>query len=325
MNPQRVQCWVAMVAGLALGTVAVPGHAMVFLDNTSTAASYNATAPTGALAGSGWDLTGNLNSFIGTPIDSRYFVTAKHAGWNNTTQYSVTFASGPNQGTFNASKTEHWDDPNSDLRVWKLSSTANSFVSWAPLYTSTNEAGKDLVMFGRGYTRGAAVTVDSELKGWQWSSSGAGTKRWGTNVVTGYADYQTVGNNHLLYADFDQAAGGTEAVMANLDSGAGVFIKDGDTWKLAGVGYSVDGYFNTVPSDSGRFLAALFDVRGLYVGEGANWTYYDPAPVNPNPIPSAFYASRVSSEFNWIMGIVPEPGALLLLLLGGGCLGTRRR
>lgn len=323
MNPNRLHRWGGVLTGLMVGMASVSGHAMLFLDNTSTAASFNATAPTGALAGSGWDLTGNLNSFVGVPIDGRYFVTAKHAGWNNATQYSVTFASGPNQGSFNASKTAHWDDPNSDLRVWKLDDSSASFVSWAPLYTGSNEAGKDLVMFGRGYTRGAAVTVDGELKGWQWSSSGAGTKRWGTNAVTGYADYQTVGDNHLLYADFDQSVGGTEAMLANLDSGAGLFIQDGTTWKLAGVGYSVwPATFALTSSHTGSFNAAVFDVGGLYYQDGASWPYM---PEQPWDIPAASYASRISTSSGWIMGIIPEPGGLLLLLLGGGYWGSRRR
>lgn len=322
MNRSCVYCLIVALV-LTAWMATVPCHAMLFLDNTSTASSYNATAPGGALIGSGWDLTGNLNSFIGVPIDGRYFVTAKHCGWNDATQYSVTFASGPNQGTFNASKTQHWDDPNSDLRVWKLDATSVSFVSWAPLYTNTNEAGKDLVMFGRGYTRGAAVTVGTELKGWQWSSSGAGTKRWGTNAVTGYADYQTVGDNHLLYANFDQSVGGTEAMLANLDSGAGLFIQDGTTWKLAGVGYGVDpATYALTSSHTGSFNAAAFDYGGLYYYDGKAWQYMQDSSSN---IPAASYASRVSTSSSWIMGIIPEPSALLLLLLGCGGWGTRRR
>jgi hypothetical protein len=42
--------------------------------------SVNTTAPTGALAGSGWQYEGVFGGFIATPIASNYFLTAKHIG-----------------------------------------------------------------------------------------------------------------------------------------------------------------------------------------------------------------------------------------------------
>jgi hypothetical protein len=44
--------------------------------------SANTSAPTGALAGSGWQYEGQFGAFLGTVIASNYFVTAKHIGGN---------------------------------------------------------------------------------------------------------------------------------------------------------------------------------------------------------------------------------------------------
>src|ERR1700731_563949 len=42
--------------------------------------SANTSAPTGALAGSGWQYEGQFAGVLGTVIASNYFITAKHVG-----------------------------------------------------------------------------------------------------------------------------------------------------------------------------------------------------------------------------------------------------
>jgi len=68
--------------------------------------------------------------------------------------------------------------------------------------------------------------------------------------------------------------------------------------------YSVDGSFNTNNWGSG-FAAALFDVRGLYFQQGADWTLIP--PNLPARLPSSFYATRISSRTNWINSIILQP------------------
>src|SRR5947209_4740837 len=75
----------------------------------------NTTAPTGALANSGWQYEGQFGSFLGTVIASNYFVTAKHIGGSvgqiftfNNTAYTTTAV---------------FPDPASELQVWQVSGT----------------------------------------------------------------------------------------------------------------------------------------------------------------------------------------------------------
>src|SRR5437764_7427413 len=149
----------------------------VILYGTDTTANptANTTAPTGALADSGWQYEGQFGSFLGTVIGTNYFVTAKHIGGS----VGQTFA-------FNNlvyTTTAVFPDPSSDLQVWQVSGT---FPIHAPLYANApvSEANSSLVVFGRGTDRGNSVFVgnDSHLGGWLWGASDE-VQRWGTNVV----------------------------------------------------------------------------------------------------------------------------------------------
>jgi hypothetical protein len=198
------------------------------------------------------------------------------------------------------------DDTVSDLRLWQVNGT---FPSWAPLYRTSDEVGRDLVVFGRGLTRGSEITVNNVLKGWYWGL-GDGQLRWGENTVAAAED----GGSYwgaLLYATFDKNGVANEADLASGDSSGPVFINDGSGWKLAGVAAAVDAWFDTTNTGNG-FAAALFDTRGLY---------YTATPPNgwqliggSTPAPSGFYATRVSVRTAWIDSIAtpPEDGTPLL-------------
>jgi hypothetical protein len=116
-----------------------------------------------------------------------------------------------------------------------------------------------------------------------------------------------------------------------------VFIHDGSTWALAGVAATVDGYFNTTNTGDG-FTAALFDVRGLYYSATPpnGWTLV----TGPTPVPTAFYATRVSKRAAWIDSIVGPTlaegadaplldgigrGILVAALVGAGVFSLHRR
>ncbi len=286
---------IAAVLFLALGFAATPGRAIIF--DSTTNLTYNTTAPTGVLANSGWQFEGYWAGCLATPIASNFFITGQHVGGSvgdafllNGTSYTTTAV---------------YDDPGSDLAIWKVST---AFSSWAPLYTAANEAGSPLVVFGSGNGPGAAVLVDGQLKGWQWF--GYSAERWGENVVTGTINYN---GSTLLYANFDHGAGVNEATLASGDSGGGVFIQQNSVWSLAGVNFAVDGPFNTTNTGVG-FDAAIFDQGGLYTPNGTNWDYVTPQTTN---IPSSFYATSISARQDWVQSIiVPEPSAAALTGLG---------
>lgn len=110
-----------------------------------------------------------------------------------------------------------YDDPNSDLRIWHVTT---AFPAYASLYSRSDEASKELVVFGRGPARGAAIAG----KGWLWGTTNT-EQRWGTNVVSGFAN-AGAGYGSMVAATFDLGASSTEAMLSVGDSGGGVFIKD---------------------------------------------------------------------------------------------------
>ncbi|MCD4699573.1 MAG: PEP-CTERM sorting domain-containing protein [Phycisphaerae bacterium] len=298
------------VAAVLFLAVVMPAHAIVYYNGSTD----NTTAPTEDYAGSGWQWQGDWGPGSGTAISSKHFITVKHYGWTFDSNSAFTL----NGVTYHYSS--HEDDPNSDLRIVTIQET---FSSWAPLYTGSDELGERSVIFGRGETRGDEVKVGEELKGWEWSDTD-GTRRWGTNKISAVTD----NGGTMLTAKFNTNAldGVNEATLAKWDSGGGWFIKDGDTWKLSGVSYSASGPFD-LDSDhtSGVFYAALFDKGGLYEKVGSDpdvWEYVTEASFNKM---SSLYATRISSQTTWIDNTIPEPGTMTLLTLGAIGLFVRRR
>lgn len=280
---------------LAVGMFHAPAVRAVILFGSGDPL-YNTTAPTGNLAGSGWEIEGRWRGFLGTPIAPNLFITAKHVGGSTSDLFSF-------QGS-NYVVIDSFTSPASDLRIFKI---CGIFPAFASLYTRSDELGKQMVVFGRGTQRGAevqgATTGGTELKGWKWGP-GDGVMRWGVNTVattTGTIE----GFGELLTANFDANAGADECHLSSGDSGGGIFIKDGATWKLAGINYAVDGPFNTTNSGPG-FFAAVFDVGGLYETNSvtSTWDYTIPNPITDTP--SVFYATRISSNLSWINSIINQ-------------------
>ena len=280
-NSLRVLC-----PGIFLA-FAVSAPAVIFFSTADP--NFNTAAPTGSLANSGWDWVGSWAGFQGTPIGPHHFLTARHVGGN---VGDVFVLSGVNYTT-----TGFFDDTVSDLRICEVNGT---FPSWAPLYRASAEVGASFVVFGRGLTRGAEVVDETThtLRGWQWGS-GDGRLRWGQNTVGSVVNAGSYWGT-LLRATFDASGGINEAHLAIGDSSGPIFINDGGVWKLAGIAAAVDGPFNTTNAGAG-FNAAIFDVRGLYAGGTGNWSLV----TGSSPVPSAFYATRISIRTSWMDGIVP--------------------
>ncbi|MCX7825904.1 MAG: hypothetical protein N2689_10140 [Verrucomicrobiae bacterium] len=270
--------------------------------------SFNTNAPTGSLTNSGWQWQGVWQSaYLGTAIASNFFITARHL--NGKVGDVFTF------GGVSYTTTALYTTGGVDLAVWQVN---GSFPTWAPLYGRSDELGRSFVVIGRGTLRGAEVVVDGELKGWRWGS-GSGLWRWGENEVAEVLSYGGYGS--LLYATFDAGAGVNECDLSVGDSGGGLFIKDGETWKLAGINFAVDGNFNTTNSGNG-FSAAIFDAGGLWYGSAGNWTYITNQSYD---IPTGFYATRISSNRSWIESIIiPEPATLWLAAAAWPLLLARR-
>jgi hypothetical protein len=272
----------------------------------------NTTAPTGDLAGSGWQYEGLFDGFLGTAIAPNYFITAKHIGGSVGDTFTLDNVVYTTTAVFG--------DPSSDLQIWKVSGV---LPTYAPLYSGAagSETAQSLVVFGRGTQRGDPVYVgnDSHLGGWLWGP-GDGRERWGTNVVGSVETFPGLGA--LLRAPFDSNAGANEAHLSSGDSGGGVFIYNAamSRWELAGINYAVDGRFSTSSTGSNPFDAALFDTTGLYQEDDQiGWV--------PARNPSGFYATEIAAHAVFIDSVtgVPEPSTWILLALGIVVIGYAQR
>ena len=268
-------------------------HAVI-LDSTGDP-SANTTAPGGALAGSGWQYEGQWLSFLGTPIAPHYFITAAHVG-------------GAVGDTINYAGTQYatiavFDSPASDLRIWQVNGT---FSTYAPIYTDSDEVGRQLVAFGRGTQRGAGISPGGQLQGWAWGNSDS-VQRWGTNVVSAIVTGE-VGQGDFVAAAFNHNYSANEAHLSVGDSGGGVFIQDSQgQWRLAGINYAVDGPYAIDNMGNGQFNAALFEQSGFYLqDDNSNWV--------PATGPGHFYATRISSNSSWIEAVLrgaPTPESVV--------------
>jgi len=288
---------------ILLGIVLAAASAQAVLFYSTGDPSYNTNAPTGALEGSGWQFQGRFNAFLGTPIGPHHFITAKHI--SGTSVGTKFYYNGQVYTT-----TAKFDDSLSDLTVWTV---AERFSSYAPLYSGTDEVNKGLVVFGRGWDRGTAVTNTTTFKeqgqwitkamtnGWEWGSNTM-IQRWGTNVVS---TVTTANGYPVMVANWDDGLGDNECMLTGGDSGGAVFIQEGGVWKLAGINYSIGPAltYSFNADGSSPFTAAILDFKGeslLYYNNGISWV---PLSLLQK---SAFYASRISSRYSWITNNVTD-------------------
>ena len=262
-------------------------HGVLFVSTDDP--SFNTNAPSGSLTNSGWQYEGQWGSFLATPIAPSFFIAAKHIGG------SIGEAFVLNESAYHT--VAFFDGPSTDLRIWQV---AETFPGYASLYTNTDEVGKHCIVFGRGTRRGPAVIVNKATKGWLRGDPD-GIERWGENVITKISASGSVGP--LLSVAFDRKGVPNECDLSVGDSSGGLFIKDGTTWKLAGIHYSVDGPFSHDGTTNTQFDGALTDLRGLYFLSGPDtWTL---VPTNyPVAIPTSFYSSRISASISWIDSVI---------------------
>jgi hypothetical protein len=285
--------------------------------------NYNTTPPTGALLGSGWQYQGQWGSFLGTPIGRQHFIAARHVGGSVGAPFvfnGVTYTT-----------TAYWDDPNgSDLRIWKVDGL---FPTWAPLYSSSDELGKPLVLIGRGTQRGDPVILSvvqtnyttntyslktlnltkTDAKKLYPNATFSGStmtvvtstvttnnvlKGWKAGAGDGrmrWGENQVYAATTYLVASFDTAGGDNEAFLSSGDSSGAVFIQENAVWKLAGLSYGIEGPFKVTATDP-SFYGAILDKSGLY----------QQPPEDGILRPASFYATRISARLSWITTVLNQ-------------------
>ncbi|HEV8607714.1 MAG TPA: PEP-CTERM sorting domain-containing protein [Tepidisphaeraceae bacterium] len=270
------------------------GYAVILY---ATADRNGAPAP-GSIAETPWSLQGQWGPFLGTPIAPNYFITAVHVGGDPVSQfsfrgsnYTIDSSFGDQGGAAIAG---------SDLRIWKVNET---FPAFAPLYGTSgaaSEAGKHMVVVGRGTQRGNEVLVDGVLKGWEWGAADF-EQSWGENTIEGIVSGSADQGDFVAF-DFN-AGVANEGTLSGFDSGGGVFVQQGTEWQLAGINYGVEGPFSYTGDDADLgFQAAIFDARGLYEKGGNGWSLVG----GGSAVPASAFSSRISSRVNAIYSIIPS-------------------
>ena len=271
------------------------------MDGPSPAANTQ-TAPTGDYAGSGWQHQLRYLTSHATIISPKHFVTATHLGSSQTRVTQASFFNGVEDRIF-AVKGVPVRIGDTDLRVFEIWET---FDDYALLYTGSDEAGKEMVVHGRGIDRGDEVSG----KGWKWGLYSTQKSRWGRNQVDGIS---TSNGNEVLHFDFDNLLGQDEAMVTARDSGGGLFIEDDGIWKLAGVTYAVDATYSDAdePSNDNDFYGVFYDAGGFSIGSDNNgWTLIPTSGNSNDPDQSSFYrqtngySSRISASAATIQLII---------------------
>ncbi len=289
----------------------------------------------------------NLDSYVGqwggfsaaVPIAPDYFITANHVNGGSTFYY--------NNGTstttaYTVQKVAVQDD----LAIYQIVSGGH-FSLYAPLFTTGNMLGQNLVSIGDGVQRGSAVTG-----GWDWQGAGTiTTNSWGTNTVAGIIPDYTGAPAHdqFLYFDFNKTVDGqgnitdpNEAILAGNDSGGPTFVynpADGQ-YELGGINDAVDSVSSTYDYNSNLSGPppglALYDARGYYY-DSTGSGIYDTLITGTAPVPLSSYSIDIQSHLSFIASTlgsefpassVPEPGNIALLTglsLTGIAFASRRR
>lgn len=277
---------VLLVAGNALG---------VLLENTGDPEA-NTSAPPPPYGSEGWNTQGQFGAFSGTPIAPNLFITAKHIGGGIGDTFILD---GVHYKTM-----AYYPDPDSDLILWKIDGT---FPSTAQLASQNPSFRQEVLAFGRGTRRGTEIRIpktDGDLRGWKWGPAD-GRLRWGTNRIASFLNENGqiippfVPDVHWIQCFFDQGESTHECHLSRGDSGGGIFIQEGDTWKLCAINYAVSGPYR-YSVDSADFEASLLDTSGLFTFQNNSWTQI---PDLFFPQPSYFLATATPSKNSWIESI----------------------
>lgn len=244
---------------------------------------------------SGWQYEGKFGSVLGVPIAPYFFITAKHVGG------SVGFVLDLH-GEMYTTIAVH-PSPNTDLQIWEVDH-AKPFPTYAPLATAAGDIGTMATIIGRGTRRGDEVIVNDVLKGWKWGIADQ-VQRWGRNEVEGFLNGGLT-EGQLLYCNLDNPGLPDECHLSDGDSGGGMFVLENGLWRLAGINYSVEGPYRTTAGGV-SFNAALFDQRGLYMGNDVDgWTVV----TGSGNVPSGFVSSRISASQSWIQSVTGVDGSI---------------
>lgn len=192
----------------------------------------------------GFASVGDVNGLSGVYLGNGWVLTANHVGSGPMEFGGVTYPVVP--GSWQRLVGSGPNPP--DLSLLRM--VGDPGLPVTALATAPPPPGSEVVMIGRGLSRGAAITWTS-TEGWQWTSPKV--KRWGKNRIT--TTGVSIIDTESITMNFDSpgpAAVADEAHVAVGDSGGGVYWKSGGIWYLSGTLF-VSLTFASQPSNTSLF------------------------------------------------------------------------
>jgi hypothetical protein len=119
--------------------------------------SANTSAPGVLFPHEGWDYQGSWGGFLGSAIAPHFFISAAHIGQAGGSTFTLQ--------NVNYTVLRGFYDPQSDLVIWQI---AQTFPTFASLYSRHDEVRQDMVDIGRGTQRGASYSLNNQMLGWLW-------------------------------------------------------------------------------------------------------------------------------------------------------------
>ena len=218
-------------------------------------------------------------------VATNYIITNKHQGGSASSPVVI--------GSVTYTIDNIWSHPTADLRVVKLHSA--NLADYAALHNDANETGQEIVIGG--YGRGRENTLLKEPSqrpyGYTWSTDANDnnhTQRWCTNKVE---DTDTISNGYtsdVITADFESLVGSTlyEGTTAEYDSGGGWFIKDGSTWKVAGIVRAVTVHGEPWPDEGESWFSPPDELDAVRISSYAAWIEDKISPLCSGPLQGDF-------------------------------------
>jgi hypothetical protein len=218
--------------------VALPARAILIDSGDGTG---NSTAPADD---PGWTHVGARGGLNAVYLGYGWVVTAAHVGPGPVSLGGTTYPDVP--GSYVA--VIHSGSTQADLGVYRIDPYPHGIPA-LEIPTSPAAVGAEVMLIGRGKPRGPA-TQWMGIDGWEWGLGAV--KRWGTNEIgADLGPGPPVNTTDLvigslttrsLVADFSENAPGDEGIVTVGDSGGGLFVHDGSSWKLGGVSFALGTY-----------------------------------------------------------------------------------
>lgn len=201
-------------------------------------------------------------------IKGKYLLTAQHV---NTSTNLVSFDGTTTWAIDTAFGSVQIDG--SDMKLIKL--VDDPGLPDTPLFdglTGDTLVTATLIGWGVGRDPNVADSGGGSTNIWEWGNSGTMSKRWGTNRIDLAASGTIAGFTYnYLRTDLDRNAGNDEVGAALYDSGSGLFINDGGTWKLAGVTAAVSSINGPTEEEPDIPQSSTFSLGNLFNPNDTNF------------------------------------------------------